>query len=110
MNKFDKALKILGIEKQNANPSDGDLVKLRAVCARASIDFQNLESENQKLIKENVKMAKRKEKLMCKIKHAKQETEQLRELLFSLTREIQRDTVSKKLLKQISKVLKAKKV
>lgn len=109
-NKFiSKTLKILGTDGQNDDPTSNDLVKVRAACARASIDFSNLKSENMKLVEENAKMTKGKDKLHCKLKHANEEIEQLIVLITEVHSTISKSDLPKKVAKQLSKVVKAKK-
>lgn len=108
-NKFiNKSLKILGTDGQNDDPTSNDLVKVRVACARASIDFENLKLENLKLVEENAKMTKRKDKLYCKLKDAKKEKEQLMDLMQIINNKIPKNTLPKKVFKQLTKLLVTK--
>lgn len=105
-NKFiNKSLKILGTSGQNDDPTNNDLVRVRVACARASIDFENLKLENLKLVEENAKMTKRKDKLHCKLKDSLKENKKLGDLLETVFSCISKNALPKKVYKQISKVL-----
>ncbi len=109
-NKFDTVLKILGTKGQCDDPTSNDLVKVRSACARALVDFNDLQSENLKLIEENAKMTKRKVKLECKLKSAVRESKTiLHEVKLAVKyyeEKMHKDVVNKLTFKKFKQILK----